>query len=77
LWRFDTRSDYERVQRYIQSRKFHATLPKKLDNAVNDYLSSIPEPDPELDWKLEEVGEFGEEGWTISYTHKSVSKNND
>ena len=43
-----------------------------MDNAVEDYLKSIPESNPELDWEFKEVGEFGEEGWTISYRHKSV-----
>jgi len=51
-------------------------LPHKIDGAVDDYLNAVPDDDPELDWKLEEVGEFGKEGWTISYTHKSVSKDN-
>ena len=46
-----------------------------MNDAVEDYLASVPESDPELDWKLEEVGEFGKDGWTISYTHKSVEKN--
>ena len=64
------------MRRWIQSRKFYATLPHKIDNAVDEYLAATPEPDPELDWKFEEVGEFGQEGWTISYTHKAVSKDN-
>ena len=45
-------------------------MPKKLDNAVSDYLKAT-ESEPELDWEFEEVGEFGQEGWTISYKHKS------
>jgi len=38
---------------------------------VEDFKLSTPELDPDLDWKLEEVGEFGQDGWTISYSHKS------
>ena len=49
-------------------------MPHKLDNAVEEYLKATPEPDPDLDWEFEEVNEFGEDGWTISYTHKSVKK---
>ena len=58
----------------IQEQKFYKTLPYKMDNAVEEYLKAIPEPDPDLDWHFEEVNEFGEDGWTISYTHKSVKK---
>ena len=64
------------MRRWIQSRKFYATLPHKIDNAVDEYLAATPEPDPTLDWEFEEVGEFGQDGWTISYTHKAVSKDN-
>tara|TARA_B100000401_G_scaffold431479_1_gene367576 strand:- start:2607 stop:2729 length:123 start_codon:yes stop_codon:yes gene_type:complete len=39
-------------------------------------LKAQPEEE-ELDWKLEEVGEFGQEGWTISFSHKSVTKEED
>lgn len=45
-----------------------------MDDAVEEYLASVPEDNPELDWEFKEVGEFGEDGWTISYTHKSVEK---
>jgi len=61
----------ETVRRKIQAKKFYTTLPHKINGAVEDFKRSTPEPDPELDWKFEEVGEFGEDGWTISYTHKS------
>jgi len=40
-------------------------------------LAATPEPDPDLEWEFQEVGKFGEDGWTISYKHKSVSKTND
>jgi hypothetical protein len=39
---------------------------------VEDFKLSAPEPDEELDWKFEEVGEFGQDGWTISYNYKST-----
>ena len=46
-----------------------------MDNAVEDYLKSIPEDNPELEWEFTEVGEFGEQGWSISYRHKSTKDN--
>jgi hypothetical protein len=61
----------ETVRRKIQERKFYTTLPHKIDTAVEDFKRSTSEPDPELDWKFEEVGEFGQDGWTISYSHKA------
>jgi len=61
----------ETVRRKIQSKKFYTTLPHKINSAVEDFKLSTPELDPDLDWKLEEVGEFGQDGWTISYSHKS------
>jgi|TARA_Y100000015_G_C2391820_1_gene90580 hypothetical protein len=60
----------------IQAQKFKATLPSKLDRAEEDWLKAQPKEE-ELDWKFEEVGEFGQEGWTISYSHKSVKKRED
>ena len=74
LFRFDSRSPEEKVKRFIQEKKFYATLPHKIDDAVEDYLDSIPPEVPDLEWKFEETGNFGEDGWTISYTHKSVEK---
>ena len=74
LFRFDSRSPEEKVKRFIQEKKFYATLPHKMDDAVEDYLASIPPEVPELEWEFEETGNFGEDGWTISYTHKSVEK---
>jgi len=61
----------ETVRRKIQERKFYTTLPHKIDSAVEDFKLSTPELDEELDWKFEEVGEFGQDGWTISYNYKS------
>ncbi len=60
----------------IQAQKFKATLPSKLDRAEEKWLKAQPQEE-ELDWKFEEVGEFGQEGWTISYSHKSVKKGED
>jgi hypothetical protein len=74
LFRFSTRSDYDKLQRAIQAKKFYATLPHKLDRAEEKWLKAQPD-EPELDWKFEEAGEFGQDGWTISYTHKSVENN--
>jgi hypothetical protein len=34
IWTFDTRSDFERAQRYIERKKFETTLPAKIDVAV-------------------------------------------
>ena len=55
----------------IQEKKFYATLPHKLDAAEKEWLKAQPD-ESELDWTFEETGEFGQPGWTISYTHKSV-----
>jgi len=55
----------------IQEKKFYATLPHKLDAAEEEWLKAQPD-ESELDWNFEEAGEFGKDGWTISYTHKSV-----
>tara|TARA_B100000405_G_scaffold127758_1_gene89326 strand:- start:8382 stop:8537 length:156 start_codon:yes stop_codon:yes gene_type:complete len=49
-------------------------LPSKLDKAVEEYKKATPEPEPELEWEFEETGEFGQDGWTISYRHKAVDK---
>jgi len=45
-----------------------------LNAAEKEWLDAQLQDEPELDWQFEEVGEFGQEGWTISYTHKSVKK---
>ena len=46
----------ETVRRKIQAKKFYTTLPHKINSAVEDFKRSTPEPDPEMDWKFEEVG---------------------
>ena len=65
----------ESLRRKIQEEKFYKTLPHKIDNAVEEFNKATPEPDPELEWFFEETGQFGQEGWTISYRHKSVDGN--
>jgi hypothetical protein len=74
ILKYDSMSPTKRLRRVIQDKKFYATLPAKLDAAELKWLKKQPD-EPELDWHFEEVGEFGKEGWTISYSHKSV--NND
>jgi hypothetical protein len=73
LWRFNTRSDYDRVNRYIQAKKFYATLPHKLDQAEEEWHTTQPiEEDP---WETKETGTFGEDGWSISTSYKPLQDN--
>ena len=72
LYKFDTRSPEEKFKRFIAAKKFYATLSHKIDSAVEEYKKATPDDEEELEWHFEEVGEFGKDGWTISYTHKSV-----
>jgi len=73
LWRFDTRSKYDRVQRYIQAKKFDATLSHKLDKAEEEWHKT--QPVEEASWETEETGTFGEDGWSISTSFKPIQKN--
>jgi hypothetical protein len=41
IWQFDTRSDFERAQRYIARKKFETTLPAKIDVAVAEAAAVI------------------------------------
>jgi hypothetical protein len=41
IWQFDTRSDFERAQRYIERKKFETTLPAKIDVAVAEAAAVI------------------------------------
>ena len=68
LWRSDTRSQWDRVDRFIQDKKFYATLPHKLDQAEEEWLESQPET--ESPWEIEETGTFGEGDWSIRATFK-------
>ena len=76
MFRFSTRSDFDKLQRMIQAKKFYATLPHKLDKAEEEWHKAQPD-EPELDWTFEETGEFGQDGWTISYSHKAVERTDD
>ena len=42
ILQFSTRSIFEGVKREIQARKFHATLPHKLDSAEEEWHKSQP-----------------------------------
>lgn len=42
LVRFSTRSSWDGVHRAIQRRKFHATLPTKLDRAEEEWHKTQP-----------------------------------
>jgi len=43
LFRFDTLSPAERFKRYAQEKKFYATLPHKIDQAIEDYWEQVNE----------------------------------
>ena len=73
LFRFDTRSNTERIRRFIQQKKFYATLPKKLDQAEKDYHKQQEDLTPKPVFK--EEGTFGKDGWSISFKHPSVKDN--
>ena len=69
MLRFSTRSAYDEVNRAIQAKKFYATLPKKLDNAQEDWLKAQPAEESQV---IEtEIGTFGTDGWSISKSHKA------
>ena len=57
LWRFDTRSDAERLQRWAQTKKFYATLPHKIDASVEEYLAAIDAEQQEWEFWEELDGE--------------------
>jgi transposase len=63
------------LRRYAQAQKFHKTLPHKLDAEVEKVKETFEEP--ELNWEFKEVNEFGQEGWTISYSYKDSNESND
>ena len=71
MFRFSTRSAYDEVNRAIQAKKFYATLPKKLDNAQEDWLKAQPAEESQV---IEtETGTFGMDGWSISKSHKAFT----
>jgi hypothetical protein len=59
------------VHRYIQAKKFYATLPHKLDQAEKEWHKAQPIEDP---WETTETGTFGEDGWSISTSYKPFEK---
>ena len=44
-------SNAERLQRYAQTQKFYATLPHKIDESVEEYLTAI-EDALEAEWEF-------------------------
>lgn len=72
LWQFDSRSDFEKVQRYIQRKKFYSTLSNKLDQAEEEWHQTQPTEKPT--WEISEKGTFGKDGWSISTRYKHLRK---
>jgi hypothetical protein len=70
LFRFDSRSDVERAQRFIQAQKFYKTLPHKIDQAIEE----VTEPTEPIKYDFKEEGTFGEDGWSISLTAPWLKK---
>ena len=68
IYQFNTRPPEEKFRRFIQAKKFYATLPHKIDSAIEDYKKSIPEPEEDLEWEWEK----SDDGWTISYRYKNM-----
>mgnify|MGYP006872149264 FL=1 len=69
LYSFNSRSAYDKINRAIQAKKFYTTLPKKLDNAQEEWLKSQPAEKSQV---IEtETGTFGEDGWSISKSHQA------
>lgn len=56
------------LQRAIDRQKFHATLERKLDNAIEDWKTTQPDDTPKPTYK--------EDGWTMSI-HSPWSDDND
>ena len=70
MFRFTTRDEFETAQRAIQAQKFYATLPHKLDQAIDE----VKEPDKPIKYDFKEEGTFGEDGWSISLTAPWLQK---
>ena len=60
------------MHRYIQAKKFYATLPHKLDKAEEEWHKAQPTEEPQ--WETTEEGTFGEDGWSISTSYKPFEK---
>jgi hypothetical protein len=57
------------VNRYIQAKKFYATLPHKLDRAEEEWHKQ--QPPLEDPWETKETGTFGQGDWSISTSYKA------
>ena len=57
MFRFSTRSDYDKIDRWVQERKFYATLPHKIDAAVEQVQEQIADVtnDEAMEWVFEET----------------------
>ena len=62
------------MQKAINRKKFYATLPNKLDNAVNDYKKQVGHTEPVIETEFIEEGIFGEDDWSISKHLKYTDK---
>ena len=76
LFRFDTRSDYERWLRYVRQQKFHASLHTKLKQAEDDWLSSQPDNKTEQFEFTEELEGDTPLGGEMRVSMKSVTNVN-
>lgn len=76
LFRFDTRSDYERWLRYVRQQKFHASLHIKLNQAEDDWLSSQSDDETEQFEFTEELKGDTPLGGEMRVSMKSVTKRN-
>ena len=74
IWRFNNRSAAERLLIEVNKQKFHATLPHKIDNAIENYKQTTLQLPVEQSTFLEK-GTFGVEGWSIQ--RKIKLENND
>ena len=50
IFKFNTLSTAERMQRLIQLQKSYALLPHELDKAQEDWLEEQPEPEPTVEF---------------------------
>ena len=76
LFRFDTRSDYERWLRYVRQQKFHASLHTKLNQAEDDWLSSQLNNETEQFEFTEKLEGDTPLGGEMRVSMKSVTKRN-
>ena len=76
LFRFDTRSNYERWLRYVRQQKFHASLHTKLNQAEDDWLSSQLNNETEQFEFTEKLEGDTPLGGEMRVSMKSVTKRN-